>query len=182
MIKSKYNLIRYGCGAVYPGFIWIECMLWSHIHDKWFILPRFLSINAPFNNDLYKNYGCNVMLTATENFKDIGITPLDLKKAKYNNEAYVKSLYKNNDLLKENINIKIDYHEAKKFGMQTIKDLTEDQKEEMLDIQKDISKSLCYSDDGVFGFTSAQFLAGTNDQLIMGLFVFFVSSNINKYK
>eukprot|EP01083_Nonionella_stella_P191538 708856_1 len=90
--KDIYNAIRYGCGAVYPGFIWIECMLWSHIHDKWFILPRYLSINTPYMEHLYKHYGCNVMLTANENFKDINIVPLKLDS--------ILKMYKNNGLSK----------------------------------------------------------------------------------
>eukprot|EP01083_Nonionella_stella_P064382 167714_1 len=167
--SSKYNLIRYGCGAIYPGFIWIECMLWSHIHEKWFILPRFMSINAPYDDATCGNYGCNVMLRASHSFATIEMIPLDLSKPKHNNEAYVRSLYKNKDLLQHAVDTRIDCDKAKKHGIQTMNDLDDKQKEKVNKIQKDISKSLCYSEEGAFGFVCGQFLSGTNDQIIMGI-------------
>ena len=100
---ENYNKIRMSCGCLFPGWMYIECLIWSNYHQKWFILPRFIAINAPFDKT-HGNYGGNILIIASEDFNDIKIVNLEFEKPVDNDSEYVNNLYIDNSIVEHDWN------------------------------------------------------------------------------
>lgn len=57
-------------GTIHPGYLWIEAVEWSIIHNKWFILPRYVSFDSYHEIDTERR-GANLMIIADEEFDEI---------------------------------------------------------------------------------------------------------------
>lgn len=69
---QHYARIRSALGCEYPGYVIHEAIEWSHVHQKWFILPRRVS-KDPYNDMLDEKKGSNHLLIANEDFSDIDV-------------------------------------------------------------------------------------------------------------
>eukprot|EP01083_Nonionella_stella_P117028 348228_1 len=152
---ENYNNIRRGIGAVFPGWINIECIIWSEVHKSWFILPRYVSANAPFDAS-FACFGCRLLVIASEDWKEIKYVEIKLKKSKDDEPV--------SDDVKESS--ESDFDGAKRIGVVTSDDVEES---ELKDTQAKVIKSLFFNKNGAKGFSAAQFVPGTKDQVIIGV-------------
>lgn len=67
---AKYKAIRSILGIDWPGYMIHESAAWSPIHRKWFFLPRRCS-KERYDEVRDEHMGCNVLITADENFHRI---------------------------------------------------------------------------------------------------------------
>ncbi|KAG4078274.1 hypothetical protein HA402_012984 [Bradysia odoriphaga] len=72
---SNYKKIREAAGIRWPGYMIHESGMWSEIHRKWFFLPRRCSRNR-HNSTLDKMMGCNLLISAEENFHKVNVVKL----------------------------------------------------------------------------------------------------------
>ncbi|ETO28214.1 hypothetical protein RFI_08916 [Reticulomyxa filosa] len=68
--STYYNRLRIATGTIYPGYLWIEAVEWSDIHQQWFILPRYVSFE-PYHAKRTSFRGANLLIIASANFEDI---------------------------------------------------------------------------------------------------------------
>uniref|UniRef100_A0A6A7G2S2 Apyrase n=2 Tax=Hirondellea gigas TaxID=1518452 RepID=A0A6A7G2S2_9CRUS len=69
---ENYNALRKMTSTLYPGYMIIEAIEWSDIHQKWFILPRRVS-EDPYDEVLDESRGSNVMLSASKDFSTVEV-------------------------------------------------------------------------------------------------------------
>lgn len=69
---ENYARIRKALGCDYPGYVIHEAIEWSHVHRKWFILPRRVS-HEPYDDMRDEKKGSNHLLIANEDFSDIDV-------------------------------------------------------------------------------------------------------------
>ncbi|KAG4078405.1 hypothetical protein HA402_013116 [Bradysia odoriphaga] len=72
---SNYKKIREAVGIQWPGYMIHESGMWSAVHRKWFFLPRRCSKNS-YNETLDEMMGCNLLITAEENFNKVKVVKL----------------------------------------------------------------------------------------------------------
>lgn len=71
---NQYNAIAKALGIpLPPGYVIHEALAWSEIHQKWVALPRRCSEDR-YNETLDEIKGCNAIVTADEDFKNIKVT------------------------------------------------------------------------------------------------------------
>ncbi|XP_075160494.1 apyrase [Haematobia irritans] len=78
-IDWSYNFKRLREEAykiTWPGYMIHESGVWSDIHKKWFFLPRRCS-KEKYNETRDEHMGCNLLISADENFNKIETTILD---------------------------------------------------------------------------------------------------------
>ena len=68
----NYELMRKSLHCEYPGYLIHEAIRWSRELRKWIILPRRVSYE-PYNDTLDERKGSNVILIASEDFKEIDV-------------------------------------------------------------------------------------------------------------
>ncbi|KAM7358574.1 apyrase [Cochliomyia hominivorax] len=61
----------------WPGYMIHESGVWSAVHKKWFFLPRRCSKDK-YNETRDEHMGCNILITAGEDFSQIETVPLDI--------------------------------------------------------------------------------------------------------
>lgn len=71
----QYKAIRYSTGIQWPGYMIHESGVWSPLNEKWYFLPRRCS-HESYNETRDEIMGCNYMITADSNFKDIRTTEI----------------------------------------------------------------------------------------------------------
>lgn len=76
---NQFKAVRSAIGIKWPGYMIHESGAWSHIHEKWFFLPRRCS-NEPYNETKDEVMGCNYLITADANFKNVAARQVGLKK------------------------------------------------------------------------------------------------------
>ena len=59
----------------FPGYVIHESGDWSDEHKRWFFLPRRCS-KERYNETKDEHMGCDVLITADENFKHIEVTKI----------------------------------------------------------------------------------------------------------
>eukprot|EP01083_Nonionella_stella_P087378 243091_1 len=153
---DKYNAMRSAVGAVFPGWMNIECIIWSDVHKSWFVLPRYLCVTAGFDSS-FASYGCHVLLIVSEDGKDVRYVHIKLSKAETDEVISI-------DDAKEDA--EHDFDGAKKLAVVTSDDLD---KGELQGIKKDVAKSLFYAKNGAKGFSCARFVPGTKDKVILAV-------------
>ncbi|KAJ8957403.1 hypothetical protein NQ318_004883 [Aromia moschata] len=67
---EEYKRIREVLGIYWPGYMIHESGIWSHVHQRWFFLPRRCS-KEPYNESLDEHRGCSVLISADENMYNI---------------------------------------------------------------------------------------------------------------
>ncbi|KAJ8923143.1 hypothetical protein NQ315_001697 [Exocentrus adspersus] len=67
---EEYKRIREVLGIYWPGYMIHESGVWSHIHQRWFFLPRRCS-KEPYNESLDEHRGCSVLISANPDMYDI---------------------------------------------------------------------------------------------------------------
>lgn len=72
---SNYKKIREAVGIQWPGYMIHESGMWSAVHRKWFFLPRRCSKNT-YNETLDEMMGCNLLISAEENFNKVKVVKL----------------------------------------------------------------------------------------------------------
>lgn len=72
---SNYKKIREVVGIEWPGYMIHESGMWSPVHRKWFFLPRRCSKNT-YNETLDEMMGCNLLISAEENFNKVKVVKL----------------------------------------------------------------------------------------------------------
>ncbi|XP_046627067.1 soluble calcium-activated nucleotidase 1 [Neodiprion virginianus] len=70
---SNYKRMRQSLNIEFPGYMIHESGVWSDVHKSWFFLPRRCS-EEQYNETKDESMGCNVLLTADENFLNIKVT------------------------------------------------------------------------------------------------------------
>lgn len=65
---ENYKAIRAAVGIEWPGYMIHESGVWSAIHRKWYFLPRRCS-KERYNETIDELKGCNVLISADENFR-----------------------------------------------------------------------------------------------------------------
>lgn len=70
---SNYKRLRQALNIEFPGYMIHESGVWSEVHKNWFFLPRRCS-EEQYNETKDETMGCNVLLTADENFLNIKVT------------------------------------------------------------------------------------------------------------
>ncbi|XP_037818090.1 apyrase [Lucilia sericata] len=60
----------------WPGYMIHESGVWSSVHRKWFFLPRRCS-KEKYNETRDEHMGCNLLISADEDFNKIETVPLD---------------------------------------------------------------------------------------------------------
>lgn len=77
---DNYKKIRSALGIQWPGYMIHESGMWSSLHRKWYFLPRRCSTEK-YNETKDEHNGCNVLISAEENFSNIKVTTLGDYKA-----------------------------------------------------------------------------------------------------
>ncbi|XP_068632253.1 soluble calcium-activated nucleotidase 1 [Battus philenor] len=67
---NEYKAVRSSIGISWPGYMIHESAVWSSIVQKWHFLPRRCS-HEPYNETKDEVKGCNYLITADSNFKNI---------------------------------------------------------------------------------------------------------------
>uniref|UniRef100_A0A1A9X0H4 Apyrase n=1 Tax=Glossina brevipalpis TaxID=37001 RepID=A0A1A9X0H4_9MUSC len=78
-IDWSYNYKRLrqeAADIVWPGYMIHESGVWSSVHKKWFFLPRRCS-KERYNETRDEYMGCNLLITADDNFTKVETIPLD---------------------------------------------------------------------------------------------------------
>jgi soluble calcium-activated nucleotidase 1 len=70
--EKQYNLLRNAADVAFPGYMIHESGEWSEFYKRWFFLPRRVS-KLPYDEVKDVNRGSNIMLAASEDFKNISI-------------------------------------------------------------------------------------------------------------
>lgn len=70
---QQYKAIRHSIGIQWPGYMIHESGVWSPVKNKWYFLPRRCS-HESYNETRDEIMGCNLMITADSNFKNIKAT------------------------------------------------------------------------------------------------------------
>lgn len=100
-----YTLLREATGTRNPGYVWIEAIEWSKIHQRWFILPRYLSF-VKYDPSTEGTFGSNLLLSLKSDFTDIRL-------------VWLKDLNTKESLLKRNANDKFKDLEYSDRGFST---------------------------------------------------------------
>ncbi|KAH8419191.1 hypothetical protein KR222_010060 [Zaprionus bogoriensis] len=75
--EANYKQLRLKSqGISWPGYMIHESGVWSDVHMRWYFLPRRCS-KERYNETLDEHMGCNVLISADENFKSIETVQLD---------------------------------------------------------------------------------------------------------
>ncbi|XP_054160505.1 soluble calcium-activated nucleotidase 1-like [Oppia nitens] len=70
--RQHYLSLMSSCGIKYPGYVIHESAFWSHVHQKWFFLPRRVS-STKYNEKEDERKGSNIMLISNNDFTDVQI-------------------------------------------------------------------------------------------------------------
>ncbi|CAD5222223.1 unnamed protein product [Bursaphelenchus xylophilus] len=76
---DEYIALRKAAGVVDPGYMIHESAQWSEVHKKWFFLPRRVSENEIYTEATDEFKGSNLLIIASEDFKDITVKPIGEK-------------------------------------------------------------------------------------------------------
>ncbi len=71
--RENYLALRRKAGIEFPGYMIHEAGAWSNVHKRWFFLPRRASKNK-YNDVDDERMGTNMVLTASEDFKDVHLS------------------------------------------------------------------------------------------------------------
>lgn len=69
--NNIYQRLRSISNSTYPGYITHEAVLWHVPLKRWFFLPRKLSNNIPFDDQVDEHMGTNIMFICDESFSNI---------------------------------------------------------------------------------------------------------------
>ncbi|TMW45893.1 hypothetical protein DOY81_009033 [Sarcophaga bullata] len=73
----NYKRLRQESSQIaWPGYMIHESGVWSSVHRKWFFLPRRCS-KEKYNETRDEHMGCNLLITADEDFNKIDTVPLN---------------------------------------------------------------------------------------------------------
>ena len=72
-----YNQTRKMLNFSFPGYIIHEAIVWSDIHKKWFMLPRYCT-NKKYDKKNEKDTGCNLLISANPSFDSFEIKHVGL--------------------------------------------------------------------------------------------------------
>lgn len=80
--RSVYEALRTAAGVSGAGYLWHEAVHWDDRGRRWVLLPRKRS------QDMYEEVadetrGTNIVLVASEDFRDITVTPVGPLEAEY---------------------------------------------------------------------------------------------------
>lgn len=67
---NQYKAVRSSIGIKWPGYMIHESCVWSEQKHKWHFLPRRCS-HEPYNETKDEVMGCNYLITADNNFKNV---------------------------------------------------------------------------------------------------------------
>lgn len=79
---NQFKIVRNAIGIKWPGYMIHECGAWSSVHEKWYFLPRRCS-NEPYNETKDEVMGCNYLITADANFKNVEARQVNLARKNY---------------------------------------------------------------------------------------------------
>uniref|UniRef100_A0A1B0G3Y9 Apyrase n=1 Tax=Glossina morsitans morsitans TaxID=37546 RepID=A0A1B0G3Y9_GLOMM len=75
--SHNYKRLRQvAADIIWPGYMIHESGVWSSVHKKWFFLPRRCS-KERYNETRDEYMGCNLLITADDNFNRVETVPLD---------------------------------------------------------------------------------------------------------
>jgi soluble calcium-activated nucleotidase 1 len=70
-----YEQLRKATNTQFPGYMIIEAVEWSHVHKRWYILPRRVSSES-YDDMKDEKRGSNIMLVANEDFTDVVVSKI----------------------------------------------------------------------------------------------------------
>jgi soluble calcium-activated nucleotidase 1 len=78
-VVDNYAVVRKALGAVAPGYIIMEAILWSPYMKKWVFLPRRIS-STKYDENEDERMGGTKLVLADEYFKKTEVITLDVEK------------------------------------------------------------------------------------------------------
>ncbi|GAX82760.1 hypothetical protein CEUSTIGMA_g10186.t1 [Chlamydomonas eustigma] len=76
---QHFNAISAAVGVKPPGYLTHEAAEWSSVHNRWFFLPRRLSLDQPWDPILDGQRGCTLLISCSITFHDIKIVQLKMR-------------------------------------------------------------------------------------------------------
>ena len=72
-----YYKVRKMLNFSFPGYIIHEAIVWSDVHKKWFILPRYCT-DKKYDKENEKDTGCNLLISATPSYDAVEVKHVGL--------------------------------------------------------------------------------------------------------
>ncbi|GBG34313.1 Soluble calcium-activated nucleotidase 1 [Hondaea fermentalgiana] len=69
-----YAALKYASNTT--SYLWHEAVHWCPRNRKWYILPRKRSLSDPYDPVTDETKGANILLTASDDFRDISVTTI----------------------------------------------------------------------------------------------------------
>mmetsp|Transcript_92 Transcript_92/g.306 ORF Transcript_92/g.306 Transcript_92/m.306 type:complete len:368 (+) Transcript_92:224-1327(+) len=70
-----YAALKYAANVT-TGYLWHEAVHWCPRNRLWYILPRKRSLQTPYDPVTDETMGTNILLTASDDFRDIRVTTI----------------------------------------------------------------------------------------------------------
>jgi len=68
-----YDALKFAANASKGGYLWHEAVHFCPRNRKWYILPRKRTFTTPYDPVTDEHMGTNILLTASEDFRDIDV-------------------------------------------------------------------------------------------------------------
>jgi soluble calcium-activated nucleotidase 1 len=69
--RPVYQALRTAANATAPGYLWHEAVHWDPLARRWVFLPRKASTRGPYDPKTDERLGTNLLLLASEDFREI---------------------------------------------------------------------------------------------------------------